>query len=88
MRIDVAQCVLHDQVMGMVKLLFNPDYENAKASYLDDIPNQLKKSAAVLGTGNFIAGDKISFADFMLLEMLDRFELLSPGCVSSVPSLQ
>lgn len=24
----------------------------------------------------------------MLLEMLDRFELISPGCVSSVPSLQ
>lgn len=87
-RIDVAEGVFTDQMKGMVKLIFSPDYANAKVAFLADIPNQLKKCAAVLGTGNFIAGDKISYADFMLLEVLDRYELFSPGCVGSVPSLQ
>lgn len=32
-RIDVAQCVLYDQVMAMAKLLFNPDFVSQVRTY-------------------------------------------------------
>ncbi|KAF2365379.1 Glutathione S-transferase N-terminal [Trinorchestia longiramus] len=89
MRIDVAESVCSDQMKGIVSLIFNPNYdENAKAAFLAGIKNQIQKLATIIGAGPYVTGQKISYADFLVLEQLDRYLDLCPKALDEFPSLQ
>ncbi|XP_030046205.1 glutathione S-transferase P [Microcaecilia unicolor] len=67
------------------------DYDSGKQKYIDDLPKQLSRFEKLLSqhsNGNgFIAGDKISFADYNLLDSLQNHLVLAPDCLKTFPLL-
>ncbi|CAG9534031.1 unnamed protein product [Cercopithifilaria johnstoni] len=68
-------------------------YETDKGPYIKNIlPAELAKLERLLATRdngkNFILGDKISFADFVLFEELDIHQVLDPHCLDKFPLLK
>ncbi|KAM3842348.1 glutathione S-transferase P-like, partial [Diretmus argenteus] len=66
------------------------EYETGKDKYIKDLPNHLSKFEAILSKnkGGFLVGDKISFADYSLLEVLLNHLVLSPTCLNAFPNLK
>ncbi|KAA0201908.1 Glutathione S-Transferase Sigma 1 [Hyalella azteca] len=88
MRIDVAESLCRDQNLGFVRLVTSPDYDNAKPAFEADISNQLQKLVILLKDNKFISGEKVSYADFLILELLDRYESFSPSALAAFPTLK
>lgn len=88
-RAHVDMCA--DQVMdmrhGLVRLCYNPKYNDLKAGYLKELPDKLKLFEQYLGNKDFLVGDKPTFPDFHLYEMLDQHVLMVPDCLKEFPKL-
>ncbi|XP_071399928.1 glutathione S-transferase P-like [Centroberyx affinis] len=71
------------------KLIYE-EYETGKDAYIKDLPNHLSKFEAVMGKNKtgFLVGDKVSFADYSLFEVLLNHLVLSPSCLDAFPSLK
>nr|P46426.1 RecName: Full=Glutathione S-transferase; AltName: Full=GST class-pi [Dirofilaria immitis]AAA21585.1 glutathione S-transferase [Dirofilaria immitis] len=68
-------------------------YETQKDPFIKNIlPQELAKLEKLLATRdngkNFILGDKISFADYVLFEELDVQQILDPHCLEKFPLLK
>ncbi|XP_071767530.1 glutathione S-transferase P-like [Centroberyx gerrardi] len=71
------------------KLIYE-EYETGKDAYIKDLPNHLSKFEAVMAKNKtgFLVGDKVSFADYSLFEVLLNHLVLSPSCLDAFPSLK
>lgn len=87
-KIDMAIGIMADLGRPQAMLFYSPDFETAKVPFIAEINTPLQKVSKLLGANNYIAGDKISFADFALFELLERYELLVPTCLSGFANLQ
>ncbi|XP_032976993.1 glutathione S-transferase P-like [Rhinolophus ferrumequinum] len=71
--------------------LVRHNYEEGKAQYVQELPGHLKPFETLLsqnqGGQAFIVGDQISFADYNLLDLLLKHQVLAPGCLDSFPLL-
>nr|XP_019593158.1 PREDICTED: glutathione S-transferase P-like [Rhinolophus sinicus] len=71
--------------------LVRHNYEEGKAQYVQELPRHLKPFETLLsqnqGGQAFIVGDQISFADYNLLDLLLKHQVLAPGCLDSFPLL-
>ncbi|XP_075698379.1 glutathione S-transferase P 1-like [Rhinoderma darwinii] len=67
------------------------DYETGKEKYINDLPNQLSAFEKILSKNSngtkFVVGDKISYADYNLLDILHCHLDLDPKCLTSFPLL-
>ncbi|XP_018021573.1 glutathione S-transferase Mu 1 isoform X4 [Hyalella azteca] len=88
MRIDVAESLYADQTGSFVRLIISPNYESDKIPFEADIKDKLQKFATLLGSSKYIAGEEISYADFLILELLDRYESFSPSALAAFPTLK
>ncbi|CAI2348489.1 unnamed protein product [Caenorhabditis sp. 36 PRJEB53466] len=69
------------------------DYENQKESYIKDVlPVELARLEKLFRTykngEHFVAGDKESFADYVLFEELDIHLILTPTALERTPALK
>lgn len=87
-KIDVALGLMTDFARENVMLSFKDNFEEAQQTYIKGIGVPLQKLSDLLGAGDFIIGSQVSLPDFGMFELLERFELVSPGCLSSYPSLK
>ncbi|XP_075207827.1 glutathione S-transferase P 1-like [Anomaloglossus baeobatrachus] len=67
------------------------EYETGKEKYIQDLPNHLSAFERILSNNSngtkFLVGDKISFADYNLLDTLHCHLDLDPKCLASFPLL-
>ncbi|XP_018431305.1 PREDICTED: glutathione S-transferase P 1-like, partial [Nanorana parkeri] len=65
--------------------------QTGKEKYLKDLPNQLSPFEKILSNNangtKFVVGDKISYADYNLLDILHCHLDLEPKCLASFPLL-
>ncbi|XP_076313464.1 glutathione S-transferase Mu 1-like [Tachypleus tridentatus] len=87
-RIDMAEQQLVDFRMGFGRLAYSPDFENLKDDYLKDLPTQLKLFSVFLGKNKWFAGDKLSYVDFVIYDMLDQHKIFAPDCYKDFPNLK
>uniref|UniRef100_A0A0R3RVH1 Glutathione S-transferase n=1 Tax=Elaeophora elaphi TaxID=1147741 RepID=A0A0R3RVH1_9BILA len=90
--IDMFYEGLRDLHTKYTKMIYMA-YETEKDPYIKDtLPVELAKFEKLLATRgdgkNFILGDKISFADFVLFEELDIHQILDPHCLDKFPLLK
>ncbi|MCL4122931.1 UNVERIFIED_CONTAM: hypothetical protein GTU68_054578 [Idotea baltica] len=78
-RVDVLENQSMDFRNGLVRLCYNPDFENLKAKYLDNLSDTLKQFSKFLGERKWFAGDSITFPDFIMYELLDQHKQLASG---------
>jgi len=81
-----------DQVMdlrnGFVRLCYGSNYAENKEKYLQGLPKTLKLFSDYLGTKSWLVGEKITYPDFHLYEMLDQHKQMKPDCLKDYSNLE
>ncbi|XP_073453095.1 glutathione S-transferase P 1-like [Aquarana catesbeiana] len=89
-RIDMVNDGVEDLRQKFSRFVFI-EFETGKEKYLQDLPNQLSPFEKILSNNangtKFVVGDKISFADYNLLDMIHCHLDLDPKCLASFPLL-
>nr|APX42722.1 glutathione S-transferase [Corbicula fluminea] len=73
---------------GVVRLCYNPDYENLKVDYFKNIGTQLAAFEKKLGDNKWFAGNEVTVADFPLYDLLDQHTLMKADSLDAYPKLQ
>jgi len=55
--------------------------------YAENISKALKPFEDFLGDNKWMAGDNLTWADFIIWEMLEQHEMFKPGCLADLPKL-
>ncbi|CAI9604194.1 unnamed protein product, partial [Staurois parvus] len=88
--IDMVNDGVEDLRQKFSRFIFM-EFETGKEKYLQDLPNQLSPFERILSNNangtKFVVGDKISFADYNLLDMVHCHLDLDPKCLASFPLL-
>ncbi|MEE6528357.1 hypothetical protein FKM82_030560 [Ascaphus truei] len=74
--------------MGLATLAYNPLFETLKGPYLEKLPASLTRFSRFLGGRAWFAGEKITFADFLMYDALDQHRMLEPKCLQNFKNLQ
>ncbi|XP_068714908.1 glutathione S-transferase Mu 1-like [Montipora foliosa] len=88
MRVDLAESQIVDWRTKFTKTAYNPDFEKLKPEYLKDAKNILQQFSDFLGDKKYVAGDKISYVDFMLFEYLDVHKILDASLLEPHDNLK
>ncbi|XP_018027501.1 glutathione S-transferase class-mu 26 kDa isozyme 51 [Hyalella azteca] len=84
----MAEGIIGDAMRSIVVLCYNSDFETKKGDFIANIDNTLKKLSKLVGSNNYILGDKVMIVDFVLFETLERYVALVPTCLDSYANLQ
>ncbi|XP_072281056.1 glutathione S-transferase P 1-like [Pyxicephalus adspersus] len=88
--IDMMNDGVEDLRQKFSKFMFF-EFETGKEKYEKELPNQLSAFEKVLSKNSngtkFLVGDKISFADYNLLDIIQCNQSVFPNCLSSFPLL-
>ncbi|XP_056625489.1 glutathione S-transferase P-like [Triplophysa dalaica] len=87
--IDMMNDGVEDLRLKYMKLIYQ-EYETGKDAYIKDLANHLSKFEAFLAKNKsgFLVGDKISFADYNLFDLLLNHKVLCSTCLDSFPTLK
>uniref|UniRef100_A0A8C8K1U7 Glutathione S-transferase n=1 Tax=Oncorhynchus tshawytscha TaxID=74940 RepID=A0A8C8K1U7_ONCTS len=87
--IDMMDEAIQDLLNKYIKLMFEKD-DSGKEGYLKALPTDLKPFEKTLSgdKGSFLVGDKPSFADYSLFEVLLNHLVLCSSCLDTFPSLK
>ncbi|XP_063044148.1 glutathione S-transferase P-like [Engraulis encrasicolus] len=87
--IDMMNDGVEDLRLKYGKLIYQ-EYDTGKDQYLKDLPDHLSKFDAYLAKNKagFLVGDKVSFADYSLLEVMLNHQVLCATCLDSFPALK
>ncbi|XP_030076793.1 glutathione S-transferase Mu 5 [Microcaecilia unicolor] len=87
-RVDMVLNQALDFRMGLVTLAYNPKFESLKGPYLDTLPGTLKLFSKFLCERKWFAGEKITFVDFVMYDVLDQHRILEPKCLDQFKNLK
>nr|QCU71299.1 glutathione S-transferase Mu 1-like protein [Eremias argus] len=87
-RVDMLENQVMDFRMSLVMVVYNPDFEKLKPGYLEQLPGKLKLFSKFLGDRKWFAGDKITFVDFLMYDVLDQNRMFEPKCLDQFKNLQ
>ena len=77
-RCDVAEQEIMDMKMAQGKLCYNPEMEKLKAEYLINLVVKLGLMEKFLGAGPWVAGEKMTYVDFLAYEYFDHIRRQFP----------
>ena len=77
-RCDVAEQEIMDMKMAQGKLCYNPEMEKLKAEYLINLVVKLGLMEKFLGSGPWVAGEKMTYVDFLAYEYFDHIRRQFP----------
>nr|CAD01094.1 glutathione S-transferase [Xenopus laevis] len=86
--VDLIENQAMDFRMGLVVIAYSPQFETLKGPYLEKLPIALKKFSCFLGDRSWFAGDKITYVDFVMYDVLDQHRILDPTCLQNFKNLQ
>ncbi|XP_029431206.1 glutathione S-transferase P-like [Rhinatrema bivittatum] len=88
--IDMTNDGVEDLRTKYLRLIYQ-EFDSEKEKYIDDLPNHLSPFERLLAQNpsgsRFVVGDKISFADYNLLDNLQNHLILAPDCLNAFPLL-
>ncbi|XP_044870812.1 glutathione S-transferase Mu 1-like [Mauremys mutica] len=88
LRVDMLENQAMDFRMSLVMISYNPDFEKLKPGYLEQLPGKLKLLTQFLGKRKWFAGEKITFVDFVMYDILDQNRMLEPKCLDQFQNLK
>uniref|UniRef100_A0A4W4FZC1 glutathione transferase n=3 Tax=Electrophorus TaxID=8004 RepID=A0A4W4FZC1_ELEEL len=86
-RVDILENQAMDFRNGFVLVCYG-DFENKKQGYLEALPGVLKQFSEFLGDRKWFAGDKITFPDFVMYELLDQHRMFEPKCLDNFKNIR
>ncbi|XP_036090993.1 glutathione S-transferase Mu 3 [Rousettus aegyptiacus] len=87
-RVDIVENQIKDLHLQLIQLSYSSDYEKLKPQYLEQLPVQLKQFSLFLGKFSWFAGEKLTFVDFHIYEILDQNRIFEPKCLEEFPNLK
>nr|XP_033770836.1 glutathione S-transferase Mu 5-like [Geotrypetes seraphini] len=87
MKVDMVLYQALDFRMGLVTIAYNPNFEILKGPYLDALPEKLRQFSKFLCERKWFAGEKITFVDFVMYDVLDQHRMLEPKCLEQFQNL-
>jgi len=88
LRVDLVEQQLVDINTGVVTICYDPNFETLKVDYLKNLPQSLELLSKFLGDRPFLAGESVTYVDFLAYEILDKLNALAPEIVSKVDNLK
>ncbi|XP_061128500.1 glutathione S-transferase Mu 3-like [Syngnathus typhle] len=86
-RVDILENQAMDFRNGFVRLCYT-DFDKMKPGYLEALPGVLKQFSNFLGGRKWFAGDKITFVDFIMYELLDQHRMFHASCLDDFKNLR
>ncbi|XP_075052049.1 glutathione S-transferase Mu 1-like [Mixophyes fleayi] len=74
--------------MALATITYDPNFETLKGPYLEKLPIALARFSRFLGERHWFARDKLTFADFLMYDVLDQHRMLEPKCLQNFKNLQ
>ncbi|XP_021487346.1 glutathione S-transferase Mu 6 isoform X1 [Meriones unguiculatus] len=87
-RVDILEKQAMDSRIQMGTLCYSPEFEKRKPEFLKGLPDQLKLYSEFLGKRPWFAGDKITFVDFLVYDVLDQHRMFEPTCLDAFANLK
>ncbi|XP_006197481.1 glutathione S-transferase Mu 1-like [Vicugna pacos] len=87
-RVDVLENQAMDTRLDLVRVCYNPDFEELKPGFLKEIPEKMKLFSQFLGKRTWFAGDKLNYVDFLAYDVLDVYRIFEPKCLDEFPNLK
>lgn len=96
-RVDMAVSQLTDNHMDFVRLVYNPEFAQLKDAYVNGDPakgfrvsmaDKLKLLTSFLGDRKFVAGDYVTYADFVFFEYLEGQSFFKSDLLKDYPVLE
>uniref|UniRef100_A0A8C3FR99 glutathione transferase n=1 Tax=Chrysemys picta bellii TaxID=8478 RepID=A0A8C3FR99_CHRPI len=69
-------------------LLFSLLQEKLKPEYLEQLPGKLKLFSQFLGVQKWFAGEKLTYVDFLVYDILDQHRTFAPKCLDQLKNLK
>ncbi|XP_065447425.1 glutathione S-transferase Mu 3-like [Chrysemys picta bellii] len=88
LRVDMLENQAMDFRMSLLMICYNPDFEKLKPGYLEQLPGKLKLFSQFLGKRKWFAGEKITFVDFVMYDILDQNRMFEPKCLDQFQNLK
>ncbi|XP_031572852.1 glutathione S-transferase Mu 3-like [Actinia tenebrosa] len=87
--VDMLENQLMDFRNGFVGLCYNAKaYDDAKPKYLENVVPKIKAFADFLGEEKFFVGEKITFVDFVMYELLDQHKVFDASLLEPHANLK
>uniref|UniRef100_A0A674J839 Glutathione S-transferase n=1 Tax=Terrapene triunguis TaxID=2587831 RepID=A0A674J839_9SAUR len=87
-RVDMLENQVMDFRLAFARICYNPDFEKLKPEYLEQLPGKLKLFSQFLGVRKWFAGEKITFVDFVMYDILDQNRMFEPKCLDQFQNLK
>ncbi|GFS39621.1 glutathione S-transferase Mu 1 [Nephila pilipes] len=88
LRVSLAEQQIVDMRMALINLSYSDNFESAKGDFTKKIPDQMKQFEKFLGDRKYIAGDEITYVDFLAYETFDLYRLFQADALEGCPNLQ
>lgn len=62
--------------------------EKKKPEYLEGLPEKMKLYSEFLGKQPWFAGNKVTYVDFLVYDVLDQHRIFEPKCLDAFPNLK
>jgi len=90
-KIDMVNDQQEDVRLTYLRLIYQ-EYDAQKDNYIKTIPEKLATLEKFLGKNNgekgYFVGDKVSFVDYTMFDLLDNLLVLAPHCLDTLPLLK
>ena len=60
-------------------MCYRPGFAENKKAFFEALPAKLQRFEKYLGARKYVAGDKLTYVDFALAEILDQLQMMEPG---------
>ncbi|XP_076022604.1 glutathione S-transferase Mu 3-like [Genypterus blacodes] len=86
-RVDIMENQAMDFRNGFVMMCYT-NLDAMKPGYVEKLAGTLKDFSEYLGDRKWFAGDKITFVDFLMYELLDQHRMFEPKCLDEFKNLK
>ncbi|GFR10614.1 glutathione S-transferase Mu 1 [Trichonephila clavata] len=88
LRVSLAEQQIVDLRMALINLSYSDNFESAKGDFMKKIPDQMKQWEKFLGDRKYMAGDDVTYVDFIAYETFDLYRLFHKDALEGCPKLQ
>ncbi|NWW13850.1 GSTM5 transferase, partial [Oreocharis arfaki] len=81
LRVDMLENQIMDFRMSLIMVCYNPDF-------VSQLPGKLKLFSNFLGDRKWFAGEKLTFVDFLMFDVLEQNRIFEPKCLEPFKNLK
>ncbi|GFY55387.1 glutathione S-transferase Mu 1 [Trichonephila inaurata madagascariensis] len=88
LRVSLAEQQIVDFKMSFSRVCYDENFEIVKAEFVPKVPAQMKLVADFLGSRKFLAGEYVTYVDFMAYDTINFYCYLIPKVLDGFPTLK